>query len=259
MRRDGPATTAGHAPSMTSVRLPGFSPATSGFHFTNFWPKGPLKVISIPGVASLDIGDVSNGLCGGMSFTVADLFLASKAPPPDTNPFGPGAPYDYIRQRQIDSFAGIALPVRFLELMDPSRPAREPFWARWIPPMRIGSIVIDRNSRTWVMVHDEWPGIQADLDAGRPAMLGLVRVVDTNANLLGHNHQVLAYGYDLEGTALTLRIYDPNYPNTEVTLSIDVGDPNGTAAPTYSTNDPATICFFHAPYGRSDPTAAFPA
>ncbi len=240
---------------MTSVRLPGFSPATSGLHFSNSFSPAPLKVITVPGVATLDIGDVSNGLCGGMSFTVADLLLANVAPPPDTSPPGSGdARFDYIRERQIDSFDGIALPVRFLELMDPTRPAREPFWARWIGVVRIGALILDRNSRTWVMINDEWPSIRADLDAGKPAMLGLVRVLDRTANLLGHNHQVLAYGYDLEGTALTLRIYDPNWPGTEVTLSLDVGDPNGTAAPVYSTTDPATICFFHAPYTPRLPT-----
>ena len=245
----------GTLPDMTSVRLPGFSPATSGLHFSNSFAPAPLKVISIPGVATLDIGDVSNGLCGGMSFTVGDLLLAQVAPPPDTSPPGSGdVRFDYIRERQIDSFAGIALPVRFLELMDPTRPAREPFWARWVGVVRIGALVLDRNSRTYVMIHDEWPSIRADLDGGRPAMLGLVRVLDRTANLLGHNHQVLAYGYDLDGTALTLRIYDPNWPGTEVTLSLDISDPNGTSAPVYSTTDPATVCFFHAPYTPHPPT-----
>ena len=44
--------------------------------------------------------------------------------------------------------------------------------------------------------------------ARRP--LGPVTVHSTNPLDLGMNHQVLAYGYELDGTALTLRVYDPN-------------------------------------------------
>ena len=70
---------------------------------------------------------------------------------------------------------------------------------------------IDKNSRTWVMVNVEWPAIRRDLDAGSLATVGLVKVVSLDPNQLGLNHQVVAYGYDLDGTIVTLRIYDPNF------------------------------------------------
>lgn len=49
-------------------------------------------------------------------------------------------------------------------------------------------------------------------------MVGLVRVVSDDPRLLGHNHRVLAYGYDLEGSDLALQIYDPNWQRFNVPL-----------------------------------------
>lgn len=236
---------------MTATRVPGFLPSAAGLHFPNAFPHLPLREIRLEGIATLSIGDAANGLCGGMSFTTADLFAAHLAPPADTQPPSGGPWFESIVDRQIDSFAGVTVPLRFYSLMDPSRPDREPFWAPWL-----GRLRIDRHSRTYVMVHEEWPAIRAELDAGRLALLGLVRVVDRDPRLLGRNHQVLAYGYDLDGGTLTLRIYDPNVPDgDDVTLSLDVSDPMGTVAPAYSAPGPRVACFFRAPYAPVDPVA----
>jgi hypothetical protein len=86
-------------------------------------------------------------------------------------------------------------------------------------------------------------------------MVGLVRIVGANPRLLNNNHQVMAFGYDLEGTALTLSIYDPNYPGETVTLSLDVGDPRGSVTTTYSKPGPPVLCFFRAPYEAEPPSA----
>ncbi len=237
---------------MISVRVPGFAPSTGGLHFANAFPHTPMKEFRLGGIATLTIGDAANGLCGGMSFTVADLHRAGVAPPPDTSPPAAGDPrYASIVDRQIDSFADGTVPLRFYELMSPSRPDREPAWAPWL-----GRLGIDRHSRTYVMVHEEWPRIRAELDAGRLALLGLVRVVGRDPAALGRNHQVAAYGYDLDGTALTLWICDPNWPGADdVTLALDVGDPGGTVATVYSRPDPVVVCFFLAPYTPVDPVA----
>ena len=40
--------------------------------------------------------------------------------------------------------------------------------------------------------------------------LGVVTVAGANPFQLGHNHQVLAYAYRLDGTQVTLQVYDPN-------------------------------------------------
>jgi hypothetical protein len=237
--------------SMTTVRVPGFTPLTSGFRFRNAFAPAPIRELRLQGIATLTIGDAANGLCGGMSFSAADLHRASIAPPSDTSPPVSGSPaFDYIVDRQIASFAGGSVPLRFYRLMDPSRPDREPFWAPWL-----GWAGVDRHSRTYVMVHQEWPRIRSDLDQGRLSMIGLVRAIDRDPRKLSSNHQVVVYGYDLEGSQVTLRVYDPNWPGEEVTLGFDVGDPNGSIRPTYSTTDAPLVCFFRAPYEPQDPTA----
>jgi hypothetical protein len=87
-------------------------------------------------------------------------------------------------------------------------------------------------------------------------MLGLVRVVSLDPQLLGRNHQVVAYGYDLTGSSLVIRIYDPNWPGDDtVTISLDISDAGGAAAPVWSKQDAGLVCFFRAPYTPADPVA----
>ena len=235
---------------MPSVRVPNFIPSVNGFGFSNYWPPNPIRSFKLGNVATLNIGDAANGLCGGMSFTTADLHRANMKPPPDTTPPpSTNARYRYIVDRQITSFDDGRLPLRFFSLMGPSRPATEPAWAPWL-----GFVKVDRHSRTYVMIHEEWPLIRGIIDGGQLAMICLVRVVSREPWMLGHNHQVAVYGYDLEGTALTLRICDPNWPRDDtVTITLDVGNPKGSAAPTWSKPDAQLVCFFHAPYTPVDP------
>lgn len=237
---------------MASVRVPGFEPAINGFHFRNAFPHSPLREFRLGDIATLNIGDAANGLCGGMSFTTADIHRAGWRPPADTAPPAPDTPaYRYIVDRQIASFDDGRVPFRFYSLMSPNRPEREStlsFLARLVR--------LDRHSRTWVMIHDEWRQIRADLDGGRLSMIGLVRVVSLDPQLLGHNHQVVAYGYDLAGTALSIRIYDPNWPDDDtITISLDISDERGSAAPTWSKTDAGLFCFFRAPYTPAEPIA----
>ena len=46
-------------------------------------------------------------------------------------------------------------------------------------------------------------------------MVGLVRHSGLNPFHLTQSHQVLAYAYEVEGDAVTLRIYDPNWPGRD--------------------------------------------
>jgi hypothetical protein len=61
----------------------------------------------------------------------------------------------------------------------------------------------------------EWHRIRADIDAGRLAMVGLVRHTGISPFHLTQSHQVLAYAYQVAGDAVTLRIYDPNWPGRD--------------------------------------------
>src|SRR5262245_17221546 len=238
---------------MVSVRVPNFLASTRGFRFANSWNHTPLINVSLGQVGQLSLGDAANGLCGGMSFTVADVFLGGLTRPDDAfNPPGGSARFDYIVSRQLASFEGIAVPLRFYSLMGTWRPEREPFWAGLFSILPIGG---DRHSRTWTMIKIEWPRIRQALDKGQIAMLGLVQVVSDDPAKLGKNHQVVAYGYDLDGSMLKLHIYDPNYPGDDtVTLTLNLADPRGVAKGVYSKYaDPPIHCFFMAPYAKRDP------
>src|SRR6516164_2952590 len=68
---------------MVSVRLPQFLPSRNGLHFPNSWPSEPNYTLSLLG-QKVTLGNASNGLCGGMAYTVADLYLKRRLPPPDT-------------------------------------------------------------------------------------------------------------------------------------------------------------------------------
>lgn len=235
---------------MAHVVVPGlvpgteFQPSVDGLHFANYYPHEPALVIRLPLGKTLPIGDAANGLCGGMAFTVADFYEAKRPVPPDTDPPGPDTPlYKYIVQRLLDSFN---LPVgvgRYLELMQPV-----------FPDVGLGFGLPGRAS---VMVRDEWPRIQSQLDAGHPVPLGLIKVKSDEPEDLGKNHQVLAYGYDLNGTDLSIWLYDPNYPNNDgVNLQLSVASAQAPVPVTYSEPNESVYCFFHTAYSPAVPPAA---
>lgn len=234
---------------MASVRVANFKPSTSGFAYNNAWPSNPIRQFKLGNVASLNIGDAANGLCGGMSFTLADLHQLHKVGGPDAQPVFGSARYEYIVQRQIDSFEDGRVPARFFTLMSPVRSDRESPLAQML-----GAFGVDRHSRTWTMIRVEWPKIRAGLDAGKLVAVGLVRTVSSDPMQLSKNHQVLAYGYDLEGTKLTIRIWDPNFPrDDDVAIGLDLADPGGVVKPTWTKHDAAPVCFFVASYTARDP------
>ena len=76
-----------------------------------------------------------------------------------------------------------------------------------------------------------------------------------NPRKLTANHQVMAYGYAEDGRGVTLRLYDPNWPDRDdVTATVHL-DP--ALRPTYltqSTGEPL-LGWFVAPYRPADPRA----
>ncbi len=210
---------------MQSARVAGFAPETNGFRFVNSFPSVPAYTIPLPGHGDLAIGNAANGLCGGMVFAARDFFEARRKPPPlDAPPDADKPLFGYLVDRLVDSFDLPTGPLKYYGWMT-------------LPDERVA-----------LLTRDEWPDIKRDLDAGRPCPLGLVRVRSPDPRDLGKNHQVLAFGYDLEETsgAYTLQIYDPNHPGDAVTLT-------GPPALAYSTGEPLRG-FFRTPYKKRDPT-----
>jgi hypothetical protein len=230
---------------MTARTVPGFLPSTSGFRFANDFPHVPVRRIGIPGVVSVPIGDAANGLCGGMAFGARDYFEAHRPPPTVASAPSEGPLFDYLVDRLFDSFDLPSGPLRYLQLMSPLLPDGESLWSR---------LGLAPHGRTWRVVNQEWPRIRADIDAGHPAPLGLVRVRSSDPFDLKLNHQVLAYGYEVMGTVLTLRLYDPNRPREDdVTLSLSLGDPMRPTEIRVFPPGPPVFAFFRVAYRSSVP------
>jgi hypothetical protein len=227
--------------------VPGFLPSTSGLHFTNRFPQVPLVTIDVLGI-QVQIGDASNGLCGGMAFTARDYFEAGSAPPSNTEAPSQGPLFDYLVQRLFDSFNLPGGPVRYMYLMNPTLPDHETV---------MSTVGLAPHGRAWVMINEEWPKIQADLDSGYPSPMGLVSIKSADPFQMGQNHQVLAYGYELDGTDLAICVYDPNYPNHDNrVIQLSLADPAHSTAVRYSGalgGDGQIWCFFRPDYAFSAP------
>ena len=183
----GPSPT---APGHASLPL---IPSEHGFRFVNHFTASPLPMLEKTLGFKLD----AFGLCGGMSFATADLFLASRPRPEAVAPPPSGSPlYDYIYGRQVDSLGGLAIQgARFALWMD----------------LPTGTIA-GTNKRSY----DELAAARAALDAGQPVVLGLVYVGAEDRKPAWNNHQVLAFAYQSTGAGeLSFRIYDPNYPGRD--------------------------------------------
>ncbi len=188
--------------------ITGFVPSKHGFHFANGFEG---KVAIMPGFGEV----ATRGRGGGMAFAALDYWYTG-LPVPTHRPQdfqGGTVPEDgtrladYLYKRLFDSFAA------------PS--ARQ--FVTW-------TLAADQG--TWAdpgvvsRTRDETlPQLRRLLDDGRPAVLGLV-AASTLEDLAG-NHQVVAYGYELDESsgAIQIRVYDPDRPEQEVVLSTDPGRP----------------------------------
>lgn len=231
-----------------SVRVPGFLPSVNGFQFPNSFPNAPDLQINVLG-ANVAIGNSANGLCGGMIYAVRDLFEAGRVPPPIKATVGPssGPLFDFIVRRLFDSFELPSGPLRYLFLMNTTLPDHE---------TSASEIGLAPHGRAWVMINDEWPKIKVDLDAGRLSPMGLIYVKSLNPGDMGLNHQVLAYGYELEGEELRILIYDPNCPgNDNVAIELNISHPKNTSTAKNTCLDKEVHCFFRPNYNFVDPPA----
>ena len=119
----------------------------------------PNVEIDLPGGLTVPVGDAANGLCGGMAYTVRDLFEAGLAPPAMTRAPGDGPMFRYVADRLLDSLSLPFGPATYLKLMHPALPD--------------GDLAMV-HGRAWRMIRLEWPAIQGDLERGTLSPLGLV-------------------------------------------------------------------------------------
>ena len=221
---------------MNEQSIPGFLPSTNGFHFANAWPPGPTVRLGPLDPRLIGIGDASTGLCGGMVYTIADLFAAGIAAPADHEPPANGSPrFKSIVRRQVQSLAWMTVPIRF-----------------WLRMALGGSFGGDRARAT---LEREWPKARAALDDGRLVPIGLIRVSAKNPRELTKNHQVIAWGYAEDGRGVTLRLYDPNWPDRDdVTITIELDNALRPTGLTQSTGE-SLLGWFVLPYKAADPRA----
>jgi len=231
---------------MPSALVPGFLPSTHGFRFSNWWSPGPTVTFGPFDPRILfGIGDAKHGLCGGMALSVKDLFEATpQIPvPTDDREFPNRSPrFMQIVRRQVQSLQWGVVPLRYFDLaaFRPDPPVGLPKLLRREPP-RVQTIT------------REWPKIRASLDAGRLAVVGVIKHASANPLELSKNHQTLAYGYTETGGRIRLRIYDPNYPlddtvELRATIAADVDRPWRDRIELSQSNEPVLLGFFLHPY-----------
>jgi hypothetical protein len=226
------------------MRVARFLPARNGFHFLNGWLAGtPDYTFTVLG-QNVTLGDASNGLCGGMVYAVKDLFDTGLLPPSDTADPASGTPlFNYIVARLTHSFdeADVNQYLSWIQMSDHDTDLA--------------------HGLAWHEITEEWPKIKADLDAGATSPIGLVHGHEpptvgffTGMQDIGHCHQVLAWGYDLYGTSLSISIYDPDYTGNANTLTLDIGNPTHTTPITVSNwPDGFYRGFFRTHYQYHDP------
>jgi hypothetical protein len=185
-----------------SNAVPGFLPSTHGLQFANRFPPGPTLTFGPIDPRWIGIGDASAGLCGGMSWYVRERFVAGLPVPPDTDPPANGSPlFQALVRRQVQSLDWLRTPLGIWSMA------------------ALGADHALQQTRS-----AEWPRIRADIDAGRLAMVALVRQTGWNPFKLTNNHQVLAYAYEVDGDAVTIRICDPNWPGRDdVSIAVGLG------------------------------------
>jgi hypothetical protein len=195
-----------------SNAVPDFLPSTNGLRFANRFAPGPTVRLGPIDPRWVGIGDASAGLCGGMSWYVRERFVAGLPVPPDTDAPTNGSPlFRALVRRQVQSLDWLRTPLRI--------------W--WMGASGTERALQQTRSA-------EWPGIRADIDAGRLAMVGLVRQTGLDPSKLTDNHQVLAYAYEIDADAITIRLYDPNWPaRDDVMVTLGTGISQMTGEPLF--------------------------
>jgi hypothetical protein len=179
-----------------------------------------------------------------MVYTVKDLFDTGLLPLTDAVPPADGSPlFNYIVARLAHSFdeADVNQYLSWIQMSDHD--------------------TLLAHGLAWHEVTEEWPKIKNDLDGNMLSPLGLVSGQEpptvgffTGIQDLKNCHQVLAWGYDLDGSSLTIHVYDPNFIDDQITISLDIGDPAHTTPISVSPRNPGTFRgFFRTHYTYHSP------
>jgi hypothetical protein len=185
----------------------GFTPQQHGFHFDNDFVN---NVANLPGFGNIQ----TRGRCGGMAYAALDFYFAGIPVPSDTTLPPDGSPLaDYIYRRLMDSFVTPSA-VQFVS---------------WTLHADHGTWFFKGVTR-WTK-EDQIPRLRGFIDAGQPVALGLVGATDLG-DVGNKNHQVVAYGYDVDEPTQAIRIYiyDNNSHDQEVVVSTDPGNPHVDAS-----------------------------
>jgi hypothetical protein len=198
---------------MSSALVADFDLTIHGFPFGNCFPGRPALVVDVPLYGRVVLARASGGLCGGMSFSAIDYYSFGM-PAPQASDVSDTL-FEHLRIRQLSS---IHIPTGILR------------YYQWQSRRNDSLLVRDRRLRggiSWLTLEREWPRLRQALDAGRLAPLGLIMAGSFNPVELVRNHQVLAYGYTLAGSDLTLKVYDPNWPgDRDLTLTTTTDRPD---------------------------------
>ena len=163
------------------------------FKFVNSF-SGFFLPFALPAIPGLSNPGTVYGLCGGMSASALDFFLANRAIPIETKVPENGAPLQrFLYKRQLDSLG------RFGEVIFR--------FSDWM------GLPDDTPSGTQKRTLDEFEKIRTRLNRFTPVPIGLLYVKWADSNQVWQNHQVLALGYTRDAqNHILLHIYDPNYP-----------------------------------------------
>lgn len=244
------------------ARAGAFTPETCGFYFPNSFTGSYTLKKSIGPID--EIGDASNGMCGGMVFAARDYFEHDRSPWPEdlTDRSPPNSPvsseppaedtalFDFLSERLFDSFepsSGNVLGAGLYQTLMNSANVK-----KWYQV---------KKSRNEVM-RDHWEDtIRPTLENGTPCPLGLIHVdthgkpFKTGLNRIGENHQVLAYGYRREGDVIEIFVYDPNYPKDDA-MKVQFTKKDSLKnwfEPTYVGSSKPLYAFFSVSYSPMSP------
>lgn len=228
--------------------VPGFAPSTSAPLFGNGpWPAGLDLRLAVGGLPAVSVDVTAMGLCGGMSFLARDIHEAGTPQPAFCESRGvPLAVGRHVVRRQVDSFLGHGVIPRWLGATAGLDHAT---WF-WGPGLYADTVSAAREA-------------MASVDEGTLCPVGVVMAQSPWPWGVFANHVELVYGYDLAGTRLALRVYDPNLPGRDdLTISLDIGT-RAPAKPVWSNatcgnGTPGRVRgFFVLPYEARDPAPVY--